>query len=63
MAELLSLSLVEKCLVTNQIVIDVGYDIENLTNPKIRNKYKGESKVDRYGRAVPKHSTGRKSLA
>ena len=63
MAELLALSLVEKYLVTNQIVIDVGYDIENLTNSKIRAKYKGETKTDRYGRAVPKHSTGRKSLA
>lgn len=53
MAELLSLDLVEKGLVTNQIVLTVGYDIEN-----INNSYKGEITVDRYGRKVPKHAHG-----
>lgn len=62
MTELLALDLVERCLVTNQITIYVGYDTENLTNPKIRSKYNGEVKTDYYGRAVPKHSTGRISL-
>ena len=58
MADLLSLDLVEKGLVTNQIVLTVGYDIENLTDPKISKLYKGEVTTDHYGRRVPKHSLG-----
>ena len=56
MAELLSLDLVEKNLVTDQIVLTIGYDIENLTNSQISNLYKGEITIDRYGRRIPKHS-------
>lgn len=58
MLELLSLDLVEKGLVTNQLVLTVGYDIENLTNPEISKHYKGEVKVDYYGRRIPKHAHG-----
>ena len=58
MLELLSLDLVEKGLVTNQIVLTIGYDIENLTDPKIQSQYKGEIKTDYYGRKVPKHAHG-----
>lgn len=58
MADLLSLDLVEKGLVTDQIVLTVGYDIENLTDPKISKLYKGEVTTDHYGRKVPKHSQG-----
>ena len=58
MAELLSLDLVEKQLVTNQIVLDIGYDIDNLINPEISKDYKGEITIDRYGRKVPKHAHG-----
>ncbi len=58
MLELLSLDLVEKRLVTNQIVLTIGYDIENLTNPEIKNYYKGEIKTDFYGRKVPKPAHG-----
>lgn len=36
----------------------VGYDIENLTDPKRCAAYKGEIKVDHYGRQVPKHARG-----
>lgn len=56
MTELLSLDLVEKNLVTNQIVLTVGYDVENLIDPFISNLYKGEITVDRYGRKIPKHA-------
>ena len=56
MTELLSLDLVEKNLVTNQIVLTVGYDVENLIDPFISNSYKGEITVDRYGRKIPKHA-------
>ena len=38
------------------------YDIENLTNPEIRNKYYGEVTVDHYGRYIPKHAHGTKNL-
>ena len=58
MTDLLALDLVEKRLVTNQIVLTVGYDIENLTNPEISRAYKGEVTVDHYGRRVPKHAHG-----
>ncbi|MBQ7873908.1 MAG: DNA methylase [Oscillospiraceae bacterium] len=53
MADLLALDLVEKGLVTDQIVLTVGYDIENLAKD---NSYSGEIKTDYYGRKVPKHA-------
>ena len=56
MTELLTLDLVEKNLVTNQIVLTIGYDIENLIDPFISNSYKGEITTDRYGRKIPKHA-------
>ncbi len=62
MTDLLALDLVEKKLVTDQIVLTIGYDIENLTNPEIRNKYKGEVTIDHYGRRVPKHAHGTTNL-
>ena len=62
MTDALVLDLVEKRLVTDQIVLDIGYDIENLTNPDIRKKYHGEVKADRYGRFVPKHAHGTANL-
>ncbi len=58
MTELLTLELVEKKLVTNQMVLTIGYDIDNLINPSIRSLYKGEITIDRYGRRVPKHAHG-----
>ena len=62
MTDLLVLDLVEKGLVTDQMVLTVGYDIENLTNPEIRKKYKGEVSIDSYGRKVPKHAHGTANL-
>ena len=58
MTDLLVLDLVEKNLVTNQIVLTIGYDIENLSNPSICKEYKGEVTIDRYGRKIPKHAHG-----
>ena len=63
MAELLVLDLVEKGLVTNQIVLTIGYDIENLTNEAIRNTYKGEIITDHYGRQVPKYAHGTANIS
>lgn len=58
MTDLLVLDLVEKRLLTDQIVLTVGYDIDNLKDPAIRKKYTGEITVDHYGRKVPKHAHG-----
>ena len=58
MADMLTLDLVDKGLVTDQIVITVGYDIENLTDPERRAKYLGAVVKDGYGRQIPKHSHG-----
>lgn len=58
MTDLLVLDLVAKNLVTDQMVLTVGYDIENLSNKDIKKKYKGAVTVDRYGRRVPKHAHG-----
>ena len=58
MADILSLDLVAKKLVTNQLIVTVGYDIDNLINPILRDKYKGEITTDHYGRSIPKHSHG-----
>ena len=62
MTDALVLDLVEKKLVTDQLVLDVGYDIENLADPERRKKYRGEVKADRYGRVVPKHAHGTANL-
>ena len=53
MAELLSLDLVKKNLITNKLVLEIGYDVSNL-----KNNYEGEIKLDYYGRKVPKHAHG-----
>ena len=62
MAEQLAMDLVEKKLVTDQIVLTVGYDIDNLKIPEIADHYHGEITVDRYGRSVPKHAHGTGNL-
>ena len=62
MIDLLVLDLVDKQLVTDQIVLDVGYDIENLTDENIRKNYTGAVVMDRYGRQVPKPSHGTANL-
>lgn len=62
MADMLALDLVDKGLVTDQVVLTVGYDIENLTNPDIRKLYHGEITTDRYGRKLPKHAHGTVNL-
>lgn len=62
MTDLLVLDLVEKRLVTDQLTLTVGYDIENLADSGIRSRYKGEVTTDRYGRRVPKHAHGTVNL-
>ena len=58
MTDLLVLDLVDKGLVTDQMVLTVGYDIENLTDPARRAKYRGRVETDPYGRQVPKQAHG-----
>ena len=62
MTDLLVLDLVEKGLVTNQMVLTIGYDIENLTDPVRRTAYRGEVTTDPYGRKIPKHAHGTANL-
>lgn len=58
MIDKLVLELVEKNVKTDQIVLTVGYDIENLTDDWRMNDYQGEITTDRYGRQIPKHARG-----
>ncbi len=58
MADALALDLVDKGLVTNQLVLTVGYDRENLDDPSRRQSYRGPVTTDRYGRKIPKHAVG-----
>lgn len=58
MVDLLALDLVDKNLVTDQIVLTVGYDIKNLSNKS----YYGAVSTDRYGRKLPKHAHGTANL-
>ena len=62
MTDLLVLDLVDKHLVTYQIVLTVGYDIENLNTEKKKKAYRGKVKTDHYGRTVPKHAHGTVNL-
>lgn len=55
MADALALDLVAKGLVTNQIVMTVGYDCDN-------ENYDGEFTYDHYGRKIPKHAHGTYNL-
>jgi DNA polymerase V len=58
MADNLALDLVSKRLVTNQLVLTIGYDTECFKDPAIRASYNGEIIADHYGRPVPKYSHG-----
>jgi len=62
MIDMLSLDLMDKGLQTDQIVLTLGYDIENLTDPVRRKAYKGPVTTDFYGRQVPKHAHGTANL-
>jgi len=62
MADQLSLDLVDRGLVTDQMVLTVGYDIENLADSNRQGAYTGEVKTDMYGRKIPKHAHGTANL-
>ena len=58
MMDLLALDLVSKRLVTDQIVLHIGYDVSNLENGNGRKAYTGPVKLDSYGRTLPKPAHG-----
>ena len=62
MADSIALNLVDKEMVTDQLILTVNYDAECLTNPAIRSKYDGDYTTDYYGRQVPKHAHGTANL-
>ena len=62
MTDLLVLDLVDKCLVTDQLTLTVGYDIDNIRKTADGKPYRGEIKTDRYGRQIPKHAHGTVNL-
>lgn len=62
MADLLVLDLVDKGLLTDQLVLTIGYDISNLKNSASVKAYKGKVKTDYYGREVPEHAHGTVNL-
>ena len=62
MADGLSMELAAKGLLTDQVVLDVNYDTENLTDPARAKAYKGPVTADWYGRKVPKPAHGSENL-
>ena len=62
MAEKMAFELMSKKLMSNQVVVTVGYDIDNILDNNIAKTYKGEKKKDYYGRVIPKHAHGTASL-
>ena len=58
MAESLSLDLVKKNLITSKLVLEIGYDVCNLSESNSSQFYNGEITLDRYGRETPKHAHG-----
>ncbi len=62
MTDLLVLELVQKKLVTDRIVLTIGYDVSNLSIPMIKKNYKGPTTVDYFGKEIPKHAHGTANL-
>ena len=62
MADQLSLDLVSKRLMTNQIVVTIGYDRANLATKEQKSQYRGAITKDHYGRDVPVHAHGTQNL-
>ncbi len=62
MTDLLVLDLVEKGLVTDQMVLNIGYDIDNLKDPQRAKAYTGSVTTDHYGRKIPKSAHGSVNL-
>ena len=62
MTDFVALDLVDRGQVTDQLVLTVGYDVSNLTDPAIREQYRGTVTTDAYGRRLPAHAHGTQNL-
>jgi DNA polymerase V len=62
MADAIALDLVARRMVTDQLTLTIGYDVESLRDPARRSLYIGPVVKDLYGRSVPKHSHGTANL-
>lgn len=62
MADAIALDLVDKRLVTDQLVLTISYDSDSLKDPSVSNNYHGEITTDYYGRLAPKHAHGTANL-
>ena len=62
MGDSLAQALVGKGLVTQQLTLTVGYDVESLKTPAARAAYQGAVVQDHYGRALPKAAHGTQRL-
>lgn len=62
MADAIALDLVDKHLVTDQLVLTISYDADSLKDPEARDSYDGEITTDYYGRPAPKHAHGTANL-
>lgn len=62
MTDLLVMDLVDKGLVTDQMVLTIGYDRESLQDPQLLRKYQNAITRDHYGRSIPKHAHGTANL-
>ncbi len=62
MADMLAMDLVRKGFYTDQVVLDVSYDVENLSDPERAAAYQGPVALDYYGRKVPKRVHGSRNL-
>ncbi len=63
MADQLALEMVDKKITCDQMVLTVGYDIENMSDPDRMQRYKGAFETDPYGRKIPKSAHGSINLA
>ena len=63
MVDQLVLDLADKKLITDQLVLTVGYDIENLAVPQRCSNYQGPVVLDSYGRQIPRHAHGTANLS
>ncbi len=62
MTDFLTIDLVEKGLLTRQIVLTIGYDVRNLMDEAILKQYSGAVRADHYGRLIPRHAHGSVNL-
>ena len=63
MTDLLALDLINKDMVSDTLVLNIGYDVSNLNTPYVRDNYIGEITLDYYGRRIPKPAHGTIKLA